>query len=105
MSACPLIRQIAQVYGLESFDLIQLGRRTSDMILFPILLTFLARYSVLASSVVSVDANDSSIQYSGSGWEPSSQHLNSLDFGGGHAVSTIITDTATFTFTGAHITI
>ena len=75
------------------------------MRLFPVLLTFLSGYSVLASSVVSVDDNDSSIQYSGSGWEPSSQRLNSLDFGGGHVVSTIVTDTATFTFTGAYINV
>ena len=60
---------------------------------------------MLASSVVSVDDNDPSIQYSGNGWEPSSQHLRSLDFGGGHAVSTTVTDTATFTFTGAYINV
>lgn len=66
------------------------------------LLALLAGPVVLADYVVQVDDNDPSIQYSGSGWEPASQHPNTLDFGGGHTVSTVITDTATFTFIGAH---
>ena len=74
------------------------------MRLFPTLLTFLVEYYVLAS-VVSVDDTDPSIQYSGSGWEPSGQHSNPLDFNGSHTVSTTITDTATFTFIGAYINI
>lgn len=55
---------------------------------------------MLASYNVSIDDNDSSISYSGSDWEQQALHPNSLDFDGSHAVSTSLTDTATFTFTG-----
>ncbi|KAJ7690863.1 hypothetical protein B0H17DRAFT_935572 [Mycena rosella] len=51
---------------------------------------------------VTVDDTDPSITYQGV-WEPSSSHLSSLDFGGGHAVSSDITATATFTFTGVAV--
>ncbi|KAL0946218.1 hypothetical protein HGRIS_012477 [Hohenbuehelia grisea] len=51
---------------------------------------------------ITVDDDSSMITYSGD-WEPASQHLNPLDFGGGHSVTSQDGATATFTFTGVAV--
>ncbi|KAE9395129.1 hypothetical protein BT96DRAFT_826665 [Gymnopus androsaceus JB14] len=56
---------------------------------------------VLADTNVTVDDNDSSIQYS-DGWSVSTG-FNSLDYGGFHHLSDSNTSTANFTFTGTAV--
>ncbi|KAG8859384.1 hypothetical protein FRB96_004599 [Tulasnella sp. 330] len=51
---------------------------------------------------ITIDDTDSIIQYSGN-WEPDSQHLSDLDYGGAHTVSSQSTATATFGFTGVAV--
>ncbi|KAJ7113379.1 hypothetical protein C8R44DRAFT_630839 [Mycena epipterygia] len=51
---------------------------------------------------VTIDDNDSTIVYKGD-WESSSSIRSTLDYGGGHAVSTDRTASATVTFAGVAI--
>lgn len=66
------------------------------------LVVLLCAYHVQADHDVTIDDQDASISYQGSGWENPSGHQSILDYGTGHTVSSTPGDTATFTFTGAY---
>ncbi|TDL17654.1 hypothetical protein BD410DRAFT_843451 [Rickenella mellea] len=51
---------------------------------------------------ITIDDSDPKIHYSGS-WEPDSQHISHLDYGGSHTVSSDPNGFATFTFTGVAV--
>ncbi|KAG8836886.1 hypothetical protein FRB91_011062 [Serendipita sp. 411] len=74
--------------------------------MFLFLLTILAPLVVQAGEVLlsnqTVDDTDGAIRYQGH-WEPSSQLLSPLNFGGSHTLTDSTTASASFTFTGVAV--
>jgi len=69
--------------------------------IWPFLSLLLSLHDAAAQTLtnITVDDSDPKISYVGS-WEPSSNHLSALDYGGSHTLSEDPNGSATFTFTG-----
>ena len=92
------------ILGLPCLSPDSVARPRPNMKSLICIVILLSLHAVGGSYNVSVDDSDGRISYSGTGWEGSSQHPSSLDFGGGHSVSTNPGGTASLTFVGANKT-